>query len=313
MSQNNIISKTSDKTTNKQNNQKNSDTPQLFSKCVVNRLVYLLLLLIIMYCSLHDVTRAIDSQVTIQTLPPYYLASGCTPLTFRDISSDLWNCIKSRLQQEGFKVPSSDNGELSGNGATADFSWDKNEQTLAITVKSKSFFYSCESVNDEITNFVDACRNFEEVHLVRSDANGAVWRIDAPNVKQREAIYKQVSFRRGDTVTVSAGGCVQHGGHGKTWTLYLNPQAQHPRPYFYGLIKIPGMPSLMPIRDFLANNQGYVVPNNASGDMFLHLGFEDFRYEDNGYWGHKNDNGYNDQCKGVGNAWVQIEINHARR
>ncbi|MEK6335293.1 MAG: hypothetical protein AABM67_10105, partial [Acidobacteriota bacterium] len=137
---------------------------------------------------------------------------------------------------------------------------------------------------------------------------GKLWRIDAPTVKQRETPYPQITFKRGDTIKVKAGGCVQHGGPGKTWALYVDPLKQNPTPDFYGLIKLPGMLSLMKLKELLGSGGSYQIPNDASGDMFLKLGFSDFRYTDNGYWGRKGDDGYNNQCKDQPNAWLEIEI-----
>lgn len=137
------------------------------------------------------------------------------------------------------------------------------------------------------------------------------WRIDAPNVQQAETPYLQIKFKRGDIVTVSAGGCVQHGGPGKTWALYADPQKPNNSPYFYGQIRLPGMFTMQKIKDVATSS--YKVPVDAIGDMFLKLGFTDFRYSDNGYWGRLGDDGYNDQCKGEPNAWVEIAITSSQK
>jgi hypothetical protein len=50
------------------------------------------------------------------------------------------------------------------------------------------------------------------------------------------------------------------------------------------------------------------IPDDAVGSMFLKLGFSDFRFTDNGYWGRDGDDGINDQCKDQPNAWIEITV-----
>jgi hypothetical protein len=43
-------------------------------------------------------------------------------------------------------------------------------------------------------------------------------------------------------------------------------------------------------------------------DSYLTLGYSDDSYSDNGYWGH--DDGTENQCAGIGNAVLEIYIEH---
>src|SRR5215470_19617014 len=43
------------------------------------------------------------------------------------------------------------------------------------------------------------------------------WRIDQPWVLSQSAPYPGILFKPDDTITMSAGGCVQTGGSGATW------------------------------------------------------------------------------------------------
>ena len=52
----------------------------------------------------------------------------------------------------------------------------------------------------------------------------------------------------------------------------------------------------------------YRIPGDAVGPMFLKLGFTDFRFTDNGYWGREGDDGIDNQCKNQPNAWLEIQI-----
>lgn len=249
---------------------------------------------------------AVSLGSALQSLGAYPARPPCVPLTFSDVSSTTWACIKEKLTAKGFAVSNALSGEISNNNTIADFALNASSKALTVTVKSHT--YTCEDINRSITEIIDSCRDFEKVRLIPGQTTGRLWRIDAPNVKQRQTPYNQIRFRRGDKVTVTAGGCVQHGGPGKTWALYVDPQKQNPTPDFYGLIELPGMPTFVKLKDFLASGGTYQIPNDAFGDMFLKLGFTDFRYEDNGYWGREGDNGFANQCENQPNAWVEIRI-----
>src|SRR5207249_8734273 len=54
-------------------------------------------------------------------------------------------------------------------------------------------------------------------------ANTEVWSINRPNVRQPEVAYPSITFRKGDLVSIAAGGCAQRGGAELTWYRYVNP------------------------------------------------------------------------------------------
>lgn len=129
--------------------------------------------------------------------------------------------------------------------------------------------------------------------------------------------YPTVVFQPGDLVKVTAGGCVQTGGIGKTWKRYVNPSGKDADHLYFGTITIPGVTAPgFPVRISAAKTYsipaGVKSPNNA-----LILGYKDENggYGDNGYSGH--DDGDNDQCKegpgkDGGPAWVTVVIQHGK-
>jgi hypothetical protein len=145
------------------------------------------------------------------------------------------------------------------------------------------------------------------VHCIPS-GNVINCRVDTPVVTQRSFAYPAIRFKGGDKVTVNAGGCVQTGGRGKTWKRYVDPSGPNSDRLYHGLIYIPGLVptgSLLRISAYLGRQ--YVLPANV--DPFansLLLGYEDDGYGDNGYYSH--DDGTENQCKNVGNAWVTVRI-----
>jgi hypothetical protein len=126
-----------------------------------------------------------------------------------------------------------------------------------------------------------------------------------PNVLDAQTPYPSLAFQSGDTVVVSASGCAQTGGSGKTWKRFLNPSPSSDHKYF-GKISIAGVTNgLVPISS-IANT---TLPAATGGPLIL--GYEDDNRTDNGYWSH--DNGDDDQCKDQsgptrGRASVHLQI-----
>jgi len=143
--------------------------------------------------------------------------------------------------------------------------------------------------------------------------------IQSPDVGQPITEYPNIVFQPHERVVVTAGGCVQTGGFGgETWKLYANPDYtyaaadgtpndEYNGPVLYqGLIWIPGATmGLVPIEN-VVNRRLIVSEPTIPIAMDLRLGYTDDDYSDNGYYSH--DDGEQDQCKGVGDAWVTIRI-----
>ncbi len=121
--------------------------------------------------------------------------------------------------------------------------------------------------------------------------------INEPNVSQPETLYPAVVFAPGDIVEVNANGCVQTGGWGSTWKRYVNPSGDNSDRLYYGLIGIPTATpgnGLVRIQSVVSNPLVVTGAGVPSAQLFLHLGYEDDGYSDNGYTAH--DNGTDNQC-----------------
>ncbi|MFN8352908.1 MAG: hypothetical protein U0Y10_00555 [Spirosomataceae bacterium] len=155
----------------------------------------------------------------------------------------------------------------------------------------------------------------ETVITLPADGNDLHYKINEPNVRQRRTEYPSITFKPGDVVEFRAGGCVQTGGSGLTWKRYVMPSGPNSDRFYHGMVMIPG---IMTSVDFLSNHlngldatsawsRKFTIPKDAKfQEPFLVLGYTDDNYDDNGYWGH--DNGTQQQCNGVGNAWFEIYI-----
>ncbi len=145
--------------------------------------------------------------------------------------------------------------------------------------------------------------------IIKNYQNYPQWtRIVNPDVNVPSKVYPDITFQSGDTVYIKAGGCVQTGGHGKTWKRYVHPSADDARLY-YGEIKVPGaINDLTKLSEIVASetawSPSFVI--NGLNNTTLQLGYIDDGYSDNGYWGH--DNGTGDQCLNTFGAYVDIWI-----
>ena len=163
---------------------------------------------------------------------------------------------------------------------------------------------------------ISHAETFDIISKQLDTPTSTVWRIETPNVKQAETSYPEIRFAPGDSVSVAAGGCVQTGGHGRTWKRYVDPSGDESDKIYHGLIAIPGVTNgLVRLKNFGLNAQ-HVIPTNAStaqaSNMYLRLGYEDENsgaYGDNGYYSH--DDGTGDQCKNSVKAFVIVSIGHA--
>jgi hypothetical protein len=135
--------------------------------------------------------------------------------------------------------------------------------------------------------------------------------IKQPDVKTRSKSYAAITFHPGDSVTVTAGGCVQTGGSGSTWKRYVNPSGPNSDKLYHGQIQIPGA-TLGLVRLSGIAGRTVSIPQGFSPlpgqGIHLTLGYEDDDYTDNGY--DRPDNGTENQCAGArgGPAWLRLVI-----
>jgi hypothetical protein len=178
----------------------------------------------------------------------------------------------------------------------------------------------CLSLFPIVFAYTTAVEAQQVVSHTEPDTNTIIWRIDQPNVRQLDTEFPEIRFQPLDKVYIRAGGCVQTGGMGKTWKRYVNPDfygGGDADRLYRGLITIPTVPPgpSSPIAALYEMELQVVrpAPGDDTSDWFLHLGYkdQDGDYGDNGYDDH--DNGTDDQCKDVGNAWVVIRITHGTK
>jgi hypothetical protein len=237
-------------------------------------------------------------------MPRTISAQVCPVIRVDGISAEALGCVRNTLPRHGMILEEGDGGGITGpRGARGSFNWDAQHQILAVTITGLPFLASCQRATAEILDFGQACAGTDVVTRVAHDAARDIWRIDSPDVRKRESVYPAIRLLSGDSVRISAGGCVQTGGHGDTWKLYVNPPKD---PIHHGTIRLPSQKAFVQLKDISAKDT-FVIPP-AGNDLPVRLGYEDNDYSENGYWGR--DPGPNGQCRNQPNAWVRISVEH---
>ncbi len=80
--------------------------------------------------------------------------AGCPPVTFTDISSEVWKRLRSELQENGIDVPPGPSGSVSGLGMSGAYSWDEASGSLEVQVTGKPMLLPCSMLNDRMISAV---------------------------------------------------------------------------------------------------------------------------------------------------------------
>jgi hypothetical protein len=84
---------------------------------------------------------------------------GCQGIRFRNVTPDVFSCLKKKLQTYGIETSPGNSGVLEGNGIVAHFIWD-GENNLLIEVKERSLDTYCGQVSGKLRAFVRECQGF---------------------------------------------------------------------------------------------------------------------------------------------------------
>jgi len=147
----------------------------------------------------------------------------------------------------------------------------------------------------------------------RPSAGVEAWHIEYPSVDRATTDYPVITFNAGDSITISASGCVQTGGHGSTWKRYVDPDngGGHLDGQYFGTLLIPGVTGNSPaqaIEHWIG--PPFVTP--IAGHLVL--GYVDDGLGDNGYYARNDDNGINNQCVNIlSKVTLDVTVNHNQR
>lgn len=82
---------------------------------------------------------------------------GCQGIKFKNVTPDVFSCMKKKLQSYGIEVQSGNSGTLEGNGIVAHFSWD-GEANLIIEIKERSLDTYCGQVSGKLRALLRECQ-----------------------------------------------------------------------------------------------------------------------------------------------------------
>ncbi len=82
---------------------------------------------------------------------------GCQGIKFKNVTPEIFSCMKKKLQAYGIEVSSGNSGVLEGNGIVAYFNWD-GEASLVIEIKERSLNTYCGQVSGKFRAFWRDCR-----------------------------------------------------------------------------------------------------------------------------------------------------------
>jgi hypothetical protein len=88
---------------------------------------------------------------------------GCQRIKFKNVTPDIFSCMKKKLQVYGIEFSSGNSGVLEGNGIVAHFNWD-GEANLSIEIKERPLDTYCGQVSGMFRFFWRECQGFMKVN-----------------------------------------------------------------------------------------------------------------------------------------------------
>ncbi len=82
---------------------------------------------------------------------------GCRGIRFKNVTPDVFKCMKKKLEEYGLEVSPGNSGVLEGNEIVAHFTWD-GEEHLVIEVKEKPWHLYCGALSGQMRAFMRECQ-----------------------------------------------------------------------------------------------------------------------------------------------------------
>jgi hypothetical protein len=80
---------------------------------------------------------------------------GCDPITYHNVTQNVFNNLKNRLESAGIKIAAGNEGEIEGYGVKGHFKWD-GAATLTVTITDKPLVLPCEIIMGKFNDAVHA-------------------------------------------------------------------------------------------------------------------------------------------------------------
>jgi hypothetical protein len=83
--------------------------------------------------------------------------AACDPKTFNNVTPEVFECLKSKLQSLGYAIEGT-NGTIKGPmSISIDFNWNVADSSLYIHVTDKNFLVPCARINSELEKAIASC------------------------------------------------------------------------------------------------------------------------------------------------------------
>jgi hypothetical protein len=82
---------------------------------------------------------------------------GCQGIKFKNVTPEVFSCMKKKLQAYGIEIPPGNSGIFEGNGIIACFSLDS-EANLVIEIKERPLNTYCGQVSGKLRAFFRECQ-----------------------------------------------------------------------------------------------------------------------------------------------------------
>lgn len=144
---------------NKIRNFLGNDKMRNFPKVVLAALV---LLIVCVFFSTYVITpnskltKVQSSGETTTKSPTSNGGSDSGSLTYRNVSPEVFNCMKQKLAAVGAQISQGNEGDIEGHGVKVHFKWD-GVSNLALSVKDKPWYISQDTITGKIHDFVLEC------------------------------------------------------------------------------------------------------------------------------------------------------------
>lgn len=84
---------------------------------------------------------------------------GCQGIKFRNVTPEVFSCMRKKLEKYGIDVQPGNSGTLEGKGIAACFNWDGGAN-LVIEIKERPLDTYCGQVSGKLKAFMRECQGF---------------------------------------------------------------------------------------------------------------------------------------------------------
>jgi len=81
----------------------------------------------------------------------------CPTITLTGVTRAVYDCLVKRAKSLGLPVPTETSGNFAYADAAADFDWNEEAATLAITINRKPGWVTCDMVESQLRQAARAC------------------------------------------------------------------------------------------------------------------------------------------------------------